>query len=264
MSFLIGDFHNVKMCNFAVAVLAFVFLMAAPIVAQQTIAQSTSGESVTLESLLKKYQQPGEKKWEKTIQKLEARNVAEGAWPRESLLFYGSSSFRRWDSMANDMAPYPAINRGYGGAKFVDMVLFADRMLKPHHYRALMLFAANDVKGEAGDSSPEEVACAVREIINVSQTHQPDAPVFIVEVTPTEDRWSSWEKTRQINATLRDIALTTENTWFIATAQHYLNADVTPKKEYFIDDKLHLNEAGYKKWAGLIKSHLNRFLPAIK
>ena len=257
-----------------VAALAFVFLFHCELVAQQSVekaaqqtdvVESQAGDSVvTLDSLLEKYRESGEEKWESHIQKLEQRNVADGAWPKGSLLFFGSSSFRRWETMNADMVPYPAINRGYGGAKYVDLVLFAERMFKPHQYRALMLFAANDVQGKGNDSSPEEVACAVREIIRVSKAHLPDAPIFIVEITPTESRFAVWEQTRAINATLREIALTSNNTWFITTAEHYLNADGAPKSEYFVDDKLHLNEQGYKKWAELLKARLDVFLPAVK
>jgi len=271
MSLLNSRIKNAKACSLLVVALAFLFVVT-PLAAQDETAKPAAAEetqpqanSVTLQNVLDKYRERGEKEWEEKIQKLEARNASEGAWPRESLLFYGSSSIRRWETMGVDMVPYPAINRGYGGAKYVDMVLFAERMLTPHNYRALMLFAANDVKkGEAEDSSPAEVECAVREIIRISKAHRPDAPVFIIEVTPTEARFASWEKTRAINATLREIALTTNNTWFIATAEHYLTADGQPKKEWFVDDKLHLNEQGYKKWSELIKLELNSFLPALK
>ena len=242
--------------------LAFVFFLSSHVVAQETAAPEVS--STTLESVLEKYGARGQKKWEEKIKLLEERNVAEGAWPADSLLFFGSSSFRRWETMNADMVPYLSINRGYGGAKFVDMVLFAERMLKPHQYRALMLFSANDVKGEDADSSPKEVECAVREIIRISKAHLPNVPIFIVEVTPTESRFAVWEQTRKINATLREVALSSDNTWFVTTAEHYLNADGTPKTEYFVDDKLHLNELGYKKWATLIKSSLDSFIPAAK
>ena len=230
-----------------------------PICAAQEL-ESNACTPVTLESVLKKYRQRGEEKWEAKISELESRRLRQGPGPADALLFFGSSSFRRWDTVSTDMAPYPTINCGYGGAKFVDMVLFAERILTPHQYRALMLFAGNDVKGETADSSPEEVASVVREIIRVSKSHLPNAPVFIIEVTPTESRFAAWDKTRKINAALREVALTTDNTWCITTAEHYLNADGTPKKAYFVDDKLHLNEQGYQKWAELIKEQLDTFI----
>ncbi len=140
------------------------------------------------------------------------------------------------------------------------MVLFAERILTPHQHRGLMLFAGNDVKVEAADSSPEEVASVVREIICVSKSHLPNAPDYIIEVTPTESRFAAWDKTRKINAALREVALTTDNTWCVITAEHFLNIDGTPRKEHFIDDKLHLNEQGYQKWAELIKEQLETFV----
>ena len=253
---------RVRVSGRLVMALAFVFVVSPYVVAQENSPQEVP--LTTLETVLEKYGERGREKWEQKIKLLEERNVAEGAWPADSLLFFGSSSFRRWETMNADMVPYPSINRGYGGAKYVDMVLFAERMLKPHQYRALLLFSANDVKGEAADSSPEEVECAVREIIRISKAHLPEAPIFIVEVTPTESRFDVWEQTRKINATLREIALSTDNTWCITTAEHYLEADGTPKTEYFVDDKLHLNELGYKKWAALIKFSLDSFIPAAK
>lgn len=238
-----------------------------PFCAAQESPPASAG--VTLESVLDKYRQRGQEKWESTIKKLEKRITSEDTPPADALLFFGSSSIRRWETMDVDMVPYPSINCGYGGAKYVDMVLFAERIFKLHQYRALVLFAANDVKVQndenrkGGNSSPEEVRCCVEEIIRVSKTHRPEAAIFIIEVTPTESRFAVWDQTREINATLREIALTTDNTWFIATAEHYLKADGAPKAEYFVDDKLHLNEKGYRQWASLIKQRLDTFLPLL-
>lgn len=277
MSPLSIGINNARVCSTMAVVFAFCLTSFAA--AQQRTEQTEQAEpveqvavvkteaatpTVTLDVLLGKYRERGQKKWEQKIQALEARNVKEGAWPAESLLFFGSSSIRRWETMNNDMVHFPSINRGYGGAKYVDMVLFAERMFTPHDYRALVMFAGNDVKGEDADSSPEEVDCAVREIIRVSKAHRPNAAIFLIEVTPTESRFDVWHKTREVNDTLREIALTTDNTFFIATAQHYLKPNGTPKQEWFVEDKLHLNEQGYKKWAELIKVQLNYFLPAMK
>ena len=230
---------------------------------QSASPAANSDQQPTLESVLTKYRARGIEKWEDNIQKLEKRD-AEEVMPDDSLLFFGSSSIRRWDTMGVDMVPFPSINRGYGGANYVDMVLFADRILSTRNYRALLMFAANDVKREKDDSTPEEVDVAVREIIRVSKSHHPDVPIFIIEVTPTESRLKAWANTRQINATLREIALSTPNTWFITTAQRYLNPGGTVKSELFVEDKLHLNADGYRVWASIIKAELETFLPEVE
>ncbi len=197
--------------------------------------------------------------WETDIQRFEARDAIE-SHPDDAILFVGSSSIRLWETIAEDMHPYEVIQRGYGGARYSDLAVFAERIIEPHDYRALVMFVANDVSGEARDQSPEMIGRFVRQILDVSRTHRPRAAVFIVEITPTESRFNVWPAIRKVNVILRDIALSTENTYFIATAEYYLDASGHPRPELFVDDKLHLNNDGYALWTKLIRRSLDDFL----
>ncbi|MDJ0698363.1 MAG: GDSL-type esterase/lipase family protein [Woeseiaceae bacterium] len=197
--------------------------------------------------------------WEDDIQRFEARDAVE-AHPDDAILFVGSSSIRLWETLAADMAPYPVIQRGYGGARYSDMAVYAARLIEPHDYRAMVMFVANDVSGEARDHSPEQVGRFVRYILDIARSHRPRAPIFIVEITPTESRFNVWTEIRKVNATLREIALTTDNTYFIPTAEYYLDASGNPRPEFFVDDRLHLNADGYALWTKLIRRRLNEVL----
>jgi hypothetical protein len=84
--------------------------------------------------------------WESDLAALDARNQSE-SHPADSVLFVGSSSVRLWDTIATDMAPYHPIQRGFGGSRFSDLAVFASRLIAPHQFQALVLFAANDVTG---------------------------------------------------------------------------------------------------------------------
>ncbi|MFG0261937.1 MAG: hypothetical protein ACF788_06070, partial [Novipirellula sp. JB048] len=95
-------------------------------------------------------------RWTPSIVALEARD-ATVSHNEDAILFIGSSSILRWDSIAEDMAPYRSIERGFGGSKFSDVAVFANRLLKPHHYRGLVIFVANDVSGRPGDHSLEQI-----------------------------------------------------------------------------------------------------------
>ena len=48
----------------------------------------------------------------------------------------------------------------------------------------------------------------------------------------------------------------TENLYYLNTFNITLNAEGTPIPEYFLKDKLHLNDLGYKAWARKISKHL--------
>jgi lysophospholipase L1-like esterase len=208
---------------------------------------------------LEAYRAQAVETWETEIRQLEARDAAEPD-PADAILFVGSSSIRLWDSIATDMAPYRVIQRGVGGSTYSDIAIFAERLLLPHRYRALVVFVANDVTPEAPGRTPQEVERLVRHVLGVSRRHQPDAPVLLVEVTPSGSRFAVWPEIRAINVMLREIALTTPDTYFVATAEHYLDPEGKPRNELFVDDQLHLNGDGYALWSELIRRRLDEVL----
>lgn len=211
--------------------------------------------------LLSPYREAAEEKWATAIDEFDALNKTE-VHAADSILLIGSSSIRRWLTISTDMAPYSTIRRGYGGAKFTDMAVFAERVISPHQYRALVMFVGNGVVGEPSDHTPDQIEALARHIVDVSHKHASGVPVFLIEITPCEKRFAAWSKIRAVNARLRELALTTPDTYFIPTASHYLQADGTPRPELFVEDKLHLNESGYRLWATLIRRRLDDVLHA--
>ena len=238
---------------FAAASIGAIHANAQPADAQPADVSESSAD------LLDAYRDESHERWETTISQMEAQDQAETD-PENAILFIGSSSIRLWDTIAEDMAPYPVIQRGFGGSKYSDVAVYAKRLIHPHQYRALVLFVANDVSGSPQDHTPEEVEKLVRYIIDVSKDHQPGAPIFLIEITPTLSRWKVWPQTRQLNARLREIALTEPQTYFIATAGDYLNPDKQPRRALFVDDLLHLNREGYRRWSEIIRQRLDTVL----
>ena len=85
--------------------------------------------------------------WEHSIRAFEARDRRH-APGQGSIVFVGSSSFTLWSSLEADMAPLPAVNRGFGGALIDDVVRYADRIVVPYQPSAVVLFAGtNDIAG---------------------------------------------------------------------------------------------------------------------
>lgn len=205
---------------------------------------------------LEPYRGEAVERWEAEILKLEQRDKDEPD-PADAILLLGSSSIRLWQGAPVDLAPYRVINRGYGGAKFSDLAVHAERLIRPHPYRGVVLFVANDIAGSPNDHTVDEVERMVRHVLSLSRAHQPQAPVLIVEITPTPKRYHVWPQIRELNARLREIAFTEPNVHFVATAEHYLDSNQQPVAAYFRSDALHQNEEGYAVWASLIRRRLD-------
>ena len=198
-------------------------------------------------------------KWEPEIRKLEALDAT--ADPENAVLFIGSSSIRLWETIAQDVAPYPIISRGYGGAKFSDLNAYASRLVHPHACRAVVIFVANDVTGSKDDLSTEAVIKLVASITGTIREKLPTTPICFIEITPSLKRWSAWPKIRAVNNAIAEFCSDEEHVHFISTSAHYLDPETDrPIAAYFKEDGLHQNSDGYKVWGRLIKSRLDKIL----
>lgn len=202
-------------------------------------------------------------KWEADIKKLELLDATENR-TEDSILFIGSSSIRRWDTMHSDMHPWPTVRRGYGGAKFTDLAVYVDRLIAKHDYRALVIFVANDISGRDSDRSPEEVLALFQLVSDKALKAKPGKPVFYIEITPTSSRFDAWDAISTGNLLIKQYCDETPNLHFIQTAKRFLGGGGRPRDELFVDDKLHLNADGYKLWAEIISQHLDRKLKQSK
>lgn len=199
-------------------------------------------------------------RWESDMKKFDRMSRKE--MPEEAILFYGSSSIRLWKDIESDMAPYPTIRRGYGGAALHDAAYYAKRVLSPIDYRALVIFVGNDIWGTAADKSPAEMVDLMDLIVSTSRRHRPVAPVFLVEVTHIPARDHLVEEINAANDALADYAERHANVYFIPTRDIYLDDKGKVRRDYFRDDDIHQNEDGYRAWKNRIKTEIKQVLPA--
>jgi hypothetical protein len=207
----------------------------------------------------RKYTAEATKNWEKDILKFEQQDKSEKD-PANAILFAGSSSIRLWSTLKEDVAPYPVIQRGFGGSKFSDMAVYAKRIIYPHQFKALVIFEANDITGSKTDKTPAEVVKLFRNIVKTVRKKYADQPIFLFEITPTKSRWAVWPTVKQTNQMLKETCSKLHNTYFIETASAYLNKDGEPRNELFIKDMLHQNHEGYIIWGDLAKKKLDEVL----
>ncbi len=207
---------------------------------------------------LSKYEEAS-KSWEKEIQQLEAKDKTEKD-PDNAILFTGSSSIRLWKTIATDMQPYTVIQRGFGGSKFSDLYFYTERIVKPHDFRAVVIFVANDISGSNLDRTPKEVAATFQEIVKKIRAMKPPTPIFIIEITPTNSRWKVWPQIQEANNLMKKACRKFKDVHFIETGAAYLDEKRLPRSDLFIKDQLHPNEEGYKIWTAIIKKRLDEVL----
>ena len=194
--------------------------------------------------------------WEPEIALLDSLNRVESA-DAHTVLVTGSSSVRLWDSIHSDLSPYKVMQRGYGGARLTDFNHYADRIIRPQTFKAILVFVANDISGGEDDRTPGEVLKLYRILVRQIRVRNPDTPVFWIETTPTPSRWHATGRIRTANRKIRRYCDRNPDLYFIGTHEAFTGPEGTPDSTFFRNDMLHLNRDGYRLWAELIKQSLS-------
>ena len=199
-------------------------------------------------------------RWEEEIAALEAQDKAE-APPENALVFVGSSSIRRWDSLKEDMAPMPVIQRGFGGSKLGDAIYYIDRIITPYAPRAVVIFSgSNDIAGD-NPKSAEAVFALYKEFVSEVHKRLPGTPIYFIAISPTGARWEHRQIVADTNALVESYSAAHDNLVYIDTASALLDENGESREELFVEDKLHLNADGYAVWTSIIRPALAGLYP---
>ncbi len=250
-------FSNAVLPSICFIVFSSLAVIAPLVNGQEKTASENASQLFITKHQLTKYAEDATK-WDKDVAKLSQNNATEGG--DDVILCLGSSSFRLWDTISEDLAPYKIVRRAYGGAKYCDLAIHAPQLVEGLRFRAAMIFIGNDITGNAKDKTPEEVARLSKIVIDTVRKQRPDAPVFLIAVTPSPSRFQHWPKILLANQALEKLASNETKTFFVSTQSKYLNAQGEPRPELFVKDMLHQNKEGYAIWASILKDTLDKNL----
>ena len=192
-------------------------------------------------------------RWESAIAAFE-RHDGRHPPPADAVLFVGSSSIRRWRTLAADIAPWPVINRGFGGATMRDILDHQARIVLPYRPAAIVLYGGeNDIV--AGDA-PDLVAARVAAFVDRNKAALGPVPHLLLtsKIAPVRARFRA--ELDAFNRRLRDEHSGGTCATVLDTGAAVADASGNPIETLFAADRLHLNADGYARWADMILPEL--------
>lgn len=191
--------------------------------------------------------------WEPEIQQFEQADRDQAPEPG-SVVFVGSSSIRLWESLADDFPGTPVLNRGFGGSELQDVSRYASRIVLPYRPRLVIVYAGeNDL---AAGKPAEAVLTAYRALVRQIQQELPETRIAFISIKPSPSRWHLESQMRHANALVREYSSRDPRLTYIDVFPAMLDPEGRPREELFVDDRLHMNEAGYAIWRAAILPHL--------
>ncbi len=172
-------------------------------------------------------------------------------------VFYGSSSIRLWDTLAEDIDP-SILNLGFGGSTLEACDHFFSRLIPPVQPRSLLLYAGDNDLGDG--RSVEQVVQWFRSLLaKVRKTLAP-IPFGFLSIKPSPARRHLFDDIQRANALIRQTLESHHGGYFVDVCAAMLDAAGNPRPELFAEDGLHLSRAGYRLWGTKLAPYRNRIL----
>lgn len=169
------------------------------------------------------------------------------------VVFLGSSSIRRWSTLADGMAPIEVVNHGFGGSRIHDAVHWLEDLLDGIEPRALVVFTGtNDISGD----SPRDAAYVAERfdaLVARMRTLGHDVPLVYIAISPTPSREQHLAIVLEANRLIAQRCAQDPKLTFVDTATGILDEEGRPDPRWFAADRLHLNPAGYAAWTETIR-----------
>jgi lysophospholipase L1-like esterase len=163
--------------------------------------------------------------------------------PADSILLVGDSQFTRWKTVHEDLPEYKIINRGFGGSRMTDLLLYTDRIVLRYKPRMIVVNeGGNDI--HAG-RTPEQLLADITNFVGHVRTALPDTPIVFSGMTPSPARWSETDTRLRFNRMLREYLASGKNLVYLDLFDAFLGDDGKPREQLFVEDKLHHSAAGY-------------------
>src|SRR5258708_33500073 len=95
--------------------------------------------------------------WEPSIRRFEEQDKINP--PKLGcIVFTGSSSIARWETLVDEMKPLDVINRGFGGSQYSDLNQYAKRIVIAYQPRAVVVYEGDNDRAAGSSKTPESVA----------------------------------------------------------------------------------------------------------
>jgi len=187
-------------------------------------------------------------RYESAIRKFEQADAATPPKP-DGVLFVGSSSIRLWNT-DRWFAGGGVIRRGFGGSEIGDTIHFADRIVFNYRPRVIVMYAGDNDVARGKDAA--RVFADFKQFAGMVNARLPKTTLIYIAIKPSIARWNLSSTMAKANRLIRSYCDQSDRLVFADVWTPMLGEDGKPAAKWFVKDGLHLNEAGYKLWTGIV------------
>lgn len=176
--------------------------------------------------------------------------------PAKTILFVGSSSFRKWENVQSYFPGYNIINRGFGGSTLPDVIGYVNDIIIPYKPKQIVIYCGDNDLAASDTITPSIVCKRFQQLFFLIRNSLPGTRIDFISIKPSPSRERLINKIKESNTLIRVFLSKKKNTGYIDVYNKMILPNGKPRPDIFVEDKLHMNEKGYAIWQEAIRPYL--------
>lgn len=149
---------------------------------------------------------------------------------------------------------YNVLNHGFAGATLADCVEYFDRLVAAYRPRVIILYAGDNDLGNGG--TPEEVLTLLAAFVVRKRATLDRGPMAYVSIKISPARFAIMHRIAYTNRILERRIAGELDVRFVDISRRMTGRGLAPFMDYYSDDDLHMNRAGYRVLGRSIAEYL--------
>lgn len=174
----------------------------------------------------------------------------------KSILFIGSSSFTMWRTIQADLPEYKIINNAFGGSTLLDVIRYVDDIVPEKHTKQIVIYCGENDLAADSTVTGEMVAERFEKLFHLLRKKIKNVPIVYVSMKPSPSRVHLMDKMEKGNQLISWFLKKQKHRGYVNVYNKMLNEDGTVMENIFLNDRLHMNKAGYEIWIPALKRAL--------
>lgn len=172
--------------------------------------------------------------------------------PKDDInLFVGSSTFKHWETMNEDLAPKDVLNRGFGGSTMRQLLEFHEQLILRYKFKRIFIYEGDNDIGRNPQKIPVVIE-QLNQIVDIINNHQPEAKIYVLSLKCSPFRKNRCPTVLLANKEFEKYCQTRPYLTYVDVVTGFFDENKKIREEFF-KDGIHPSQQGFKHIAKIIK-----------
>jgi lysophospholipase L1-like esterase len=174
------------------------------------------------------------------------------------IVFTGSSIFRFWTHLTNQMAPLPVLNRAVAGTVTQDMLARIGQLVLPWQPRIVVYYCGSNDVSAGEDAGP--IVERTKRFIQILHEKSPNTFFYYTSIQKAPEKRDRWDVVEAVNREMERYSREAANVGYIDLNAVLFDSRHNVREDLFLPDGLHFrpDSTAYKEFAQIVKPILTR------